>query len=191
MSMYKLGVVVHDSQLSKGAYILWSLTEAIKRIDPLFSPQLVIYHEMVLHCRSSSPIYPMLYTFFFGGKGRRLMRLYEPIRAHKCIIRNCDAILASVTALEWRGISTLVKRGYPTILWDIDSPNIDYENYQSIVSNKNVLLLCYSQGGGENLARIRCRTNFPPTRSRYFHFLSLRKLRRNDRYSLHWTVFER
>ena len=145
--MFRLGVVVHDRQLSKGAYILWSLAEAIKKIDPSFSPQLIDYHEMVLNCRRSWPIYHMLYIFFFRGKGRRLIRLYEPIRVTKYIVRNFDAILASVTALEWRGIATLVKRGYPAILWDIDSPNIDYEKYQSIIADKNVLLFCYSQGG--------------------------------------------
>ncbi|GBC71875.1 hypothetical protein HRbin02_01664 [Candidatus Calditenuaceae archaeon HR02] len=74
--MFRLGVVVHDRQLSKGAYILWSLAEAIKEIDPSFSPQLIDYHEMVFHFQRSWPIYHMVYIFFFGGKGRRLMCLY-------------------------------------------------------------------------------------------------------------------
>ncbi|MEM2011675.1 MAG: glycosyltransferase [Nitrososphaerota archaeon] len=143
--------MVHDIELSKGAYILWSLAKEIKRLDQSFSPHLIGYHEMVLHCQSTKTIYqkiyPILYTFFFGGKGRRLVHLYEPIRATKYVARNFDAILASATALEWKGIATLVKRGYPTILWDIDSPNIDYGKYRSIVANKNVLLFCYSQGG--------------------------------------------
>lgn len=149
----KLAVIGPTLEFGKGSYILRSLGKCLEsnRIQ-VFD---LGYNDIILHTTTTfyynkklyNEFQPILYKNSFR-RGIRLFRLLiEKSYFVKYVMKNFDIIIASVTTLEYPGIVELSKRSFPIIFWDIDSPNIPYNKYSSLIDNEKHLLLCYSKGG--------------------------------------------
>ena len=149
----KLAVIGPSLEFSKGSYILRSLGRCLEsnRIqvfdlgynDIVLNTTALYYYNKELYSR----LQPILYKNSFR-RGIRLLRLLiEKNHFVKYVMKNFDIILTSVTALELPGIIELTKRKFPIIFWDIDSPNISYSRYSSLIDSEKQLVLCYSKGG--------------------------------------------
>jgi spore maturation protein CgeB len=151
----KLAVLGLSLSFEKGGYILKSLAEALQSLDQDIEVYPIGYFDIVLGTggvfwREPSlyrKLYPKLYMFSHR-KGVSILRLVsEKMLFAEYVMKNFDFALISVAALDKPGVVALVKRKFPVIFWDIDSPNLPYHKYSSILAEGNYLMLCYSKGG--------------------------------------------
>ncbi|MEM2069421.1 MAG: glycosyltransferase [Nitrososphaerota archaeon] len=148
----RLAVIGPTLEFSKGSYILKSLGEHLE--SPDLQVSYLGYHDVILNTSivylANGQLYRKLWPIIYKNSFRRGIRLFRTIIEKsyfvKYVMKSFDCILASITALEFLGIAELAKRNFPIVFWDIDSPNIPYRKYASLIRDNHVVF-CYSKGG--------------------------------------------
>ncbi|MCX7796200.1 MAG: glycosyltransferase [bacterium] len=148
----RLAVIGPTLEFGKGSYILKSLGKQLESTNLQVS--YLGYHDVILNTSRMYlkrkqlyyKVQPIIYKNSFRRGIRLLRTIIEKSYFVKYIVKNFDCVLASVTALEFLGVSKLAEKNFPIIFWDMDSPNIPYERYAKFIKD-NHILLCYSKGG--------------------------------------------